>query len=234
MSGSPSVAAVTTVLEDLLAQARPVDDLIHESGSSHSIFVSTRMHVSARHVSAVVLGAALEQAWSGHGEALAHVFPGLDHGCITTAAQSLVFANAVTALDMCASSGAMWCGAAPLKHGREHDLANLITRHPSMKPVRPDWAAPWLNDWVDGLIADPRFAELWAKRDEQTHRIVQRSASVTPATIGGRTTEQTSGRSTFGPTGGPSEPEVSSTYANCVRLTRDRWFAFWIALGANP
>lgn len=225
---------MTTVLEALLAHVRPVGDLIHASGSSHAIFVSTRMHVSARHVSTVVFGAALEPAWAGHDDALAEIIPGLDHGCITTAAQSLVFANAITALDMCASSGAMWCGAAPLKHGREHDLAHLITRHPSMKPARPAWAAQWLNDWVDGLIADPRFAELWAKRDEQTHRIVQRSAGVTPATIGGRSTEQTTGRSTFGPTGALSEPEVSSTYANCVSLTRDHWLAFWIALGANP
>lgn len=219
--------------------------------------VETRMDVSARHVATAAFGAQLEPAWQAYDKQLAAIFPGLGHATAVTAAQSLVFGNAMTALDMCASAAATWCSAPPIGEDREHDLGSLISRKSGAPTVRqPQWSPAWLTAWATALANDPRFGALWSFRDRQTHRVVRRSTSVTPRTVTPSLTVPTlrlgsaaapssngspepstaapASRETFGPYAAADEPAVAATYDECVSLTRERWESFWTALASSP
>jgi hypothetical protein len=231
-------------------EPRSVIDLAREpirsSGRRYADDVSTRLDVSARHLRVADWGRSLEPAWDTNREELASMFPGLDGGVIITAAQTLVFASSVAALDSCASSLAFWCDYVHPSGRREVDVGGLVERR--AKGTAPFEIPPWADDWLTSTMSDPRWTPTEDYRHRQLHRIVPRSVVVRPATVvmtlgnvdgraviqgESRPAQKASNDRQFGSTIDPDGPSVVETYDEVVEFAIERWTEFWTALAAD-
>jgi len=150
----------------------------------------------------------------------------------------------VTAIDLCASAGAFWCGQLK-RHGHYFDTGDF-TEWTGARKAEPPFPLPvWFDQWLNGLASDPYWPVVRSYRDHQLHRIQSRSVAIgmpfIPSTliIGGQAVapdppppplpsfEQ------FGPQIDPGEPSVHDEYNAAVTLAHNHWVAFWQALAAN-
>ena len=194
-------------------------EAIAASGNAYQNPVSARLIVSSRHLCAAVLGEHLEPIFQHRNAAFTSVLP-IDHATVITAAQTLVFGDAMASLDLCASAAFYWSGIAPTKVDREFDLGFI---------AKPTWAPqlpPWVTGWHANLLADGRWTTVEQFRHAQIHRLVRRSTKV----------------------GGPGGPEITlspssqqdpdqpveNVYANVNACALEHWRIFWQTLVANP
>lgn len=154
--------------------------------------------------------------FDNHHEAIAGLFPDLDHATVATAAPTLVYASSAAALDLCVSALAFWCDRPLGKDGREYDLGEMTTKDGRAR--QREWVPGWAQQWLDTTI--PGQAKHVEFRDRQIHRVQSRSATVG---AGGR-------RQVLAPHNSPDEPTVQERFEAAVRFTSERWQQFWLAV----
>ena len=160
--------------DDMRAITDRAGPVIAASGRPYRDEVQNRLYVSARHLAAARWGSQLEDTFRRREPDVAALWPDLERSTVVTAAPTLVFASATTALDLCASAVAFWCGQT--RSGQsEYDVGRLAKR--------PSWVPTWAIDWITALEADDWWPALWAYRTHQVHvsRSVQVHAPVIPS-----------------------------------------------------